>query len=95
MFLQQVSIEYILWSIKILCIRIAVSGQTSGVTATFVSVAENTPKANQHSVQIRSIVNNGATYLFQVGETLNGVTSGVTATIIAVEYNNFVRNEDD
>lgn len=73
----------------------SLSGATTGVTATFVSVAENTPKANQQTVQIKTIVNNGATYLFQVGETLNGVTSGVTATIKAIEYNSFVRNEDD
>ena len=94
MFLQQVSLLNISGASRYSASE-SLSGATTGVTATFVSVAENTPKANQQTVQIRSIVNNGATYLFQVGETLNGVTSGVTATIKSVEYTKFVRNEDD
>ena len=57
MFLQQVSLSNSLEH-QDTCIRIA-GGATTGVTATFVSVAENTPKANQQTVQIRSIVNNG------------------------------------
>ena len=69
-------------------------GVTTGVKCTSVSRVSG-PKTNQYTIDVKSLVNSGDTYKFNVGEVLRGNVSGALANIKAVEYNTFSRNEGE
>ena len=69
-------------------------GVTSGVKCTSVSRVTG-PRTNEYTVSVKSLINNGDTYKFTVGEVLRGNISGALANIKAVEYSTFSRNEGE
>ena len=69
-------------------------GVTTGVKSTSVSRISG-PKTGQYTISVKSLIPNGDTYKFNVGEVLRGNTSGALANIKAVEYNTFSRNEGE
>jgi len=71
-----------------------VEGVTTGVKAQTVSRTPG-PKNGQYTLNVESLVNNGDTYKFNVGEVLRGNASGGLANIKSVEYNAFARNEGE
>ena len=71
-----------------------VEGVTTGVKATTVSRIAG-PRDGQYTLDVSSLVANGDTYKFNVGEVLRGNSSGALANIKSVEYNKFARNEGE
>ena len=71
-----------------------VTGQTSGVTATFVSIVAG-DRDGEFILNVSGVTASNTASKFAAGETIQGQGSGATGVHIFTEYTTRVRNEDD
>ena len=71
-----------------------ITGQSSGVTATFVSITAG-ERTGEFILNVKNITASNTASKFAAGETIQGQGSGATGVHIFTEYTTRVRNEDD
>ena len=71
-----------------------VTGQTSGVTATFTGITAG-DRDGEFILNVTGVTASNTAVKFAAGETIQGQGSGATGVHIFTEYTTRVRNEDD